>query len=409
MTPPATSDVAIIGAGPAGTVAAALLARKGWRVTVLERQTFPRFSIGESLLPQCMEHLAEAGMIDAVNCAGFQVKTGAVFERGGETTCFDFSNKSSSGPSTTFQVQRARFDEILAGEAVKAGAEIFFGHEIKTIEFSDEATKLTYVGADGRQNNLTAKFCLDASGFAKKLLQDQSLERSPIFPPRQAIFTHIVDAIDDPSFDRERILITAHPQKPDVWFWLIPFENGTSSLGVVGNVTELEGGEAEARLRALATEAGALGVLLKNATYIQPVQRVTHYAASASRLYGKRYALLGNAGGFLDPIFSSGVTIALKSASLAAAVLDRKLNGAAVDWEAEFANPLSLGLDTFSAFVEAWYRGDLLDIFLMPKPVPRIKKMLCSILAGYAWDESNPFVIRPHQRLSALAEICRKS
>src|SRR6218665_3057709 len=130
-----TADVAVVGAGPSGAIVSALLNRQGHKVVVIERQHFPRFSIGESLLPQCMEFIAEAGMLDAVNNAGFQFKNGAAFTHNGNYSYFVFTDKFSPGPGPTFQVQRANFDHLLASEAQKQGVEIRYGHGLTAIEF----------------------------------------------------------------------------------------------------------------------------------------------------------------------------------------------------------------------------------------------------------------------------------
>jgi flavin-dependent dehydrogenase len=118
--------------------------------------------------------------------------------------------------------------------------------------------------------------------------------------------------------------------------------------------------------------------------------------------------LLGNAGEFLDPVFSSGVTIAMKSASLAASQLHRFLGGQSVDWEADYETPLRKGVHTFRAFVDAWYDGRFQDILFFPNQNARIKRLLCSVLAGYAWDEENPYVTNPERRIATLASYCSK-
>lgn len=402
-------DVAIIGAGPAGSVAAANLARRGHHVVVLEREIFPRFSIGESLLPQCMAFLEEAQMLDALAAEGFQVKDGAAFLRGGDDCAFDFSDKFTPGHASTYQVKRARFDTILADEAQGAGAEVCFGHEILDVEFTDNGPLLAYSDACGMRGNLQARFCLDASGPGRVLPRLLDLERPAQFPVRESIFTHVIDRIDDENFDRNKILITIHSHEPQVWFWLIPFSDGTSSFGVVGKREFFQGfeGDEKAVLRGVTAGAEGLHKLLRHSEYHQPVNRIAGYSYEVSTLHGAQFALLGNSGGFLDPVFSSGVTIALKSASLATAVLDRELRGESVDWRREFADPLSRGVETFRSFVLAWYDGRLQDIIFSVRADPKIRQMVCSILAGYAWDENNPFVAQPDRRLSALAEMCR--
>lgn len=402
-------DVAIIGAGPAGAVAAALLAGKGYDVVVLERQAFPRFSIGESLLPQCMAVLEEAGMMEAVVAGAFQPKNGATFSRGDAEAIFDFSDKFTPGWSSTFEVQRARFDTILADQAARSGVAVHYRCEIVAMEFEGDLLTLSYAQSDGGRGQLRAAYCLDASGFGQVIARAQGLLRPSAWPKRQSVFTHVVDNIEPRSFDRNKILISVHPRHHDIWFWLIPFSNGKSSLGVVGAEKALArfAGENVEVLRGLVSETTLLASLLVEADYDRPCERLTGYASDVNRLHGEKFALLGNAGGFLDPIFSSGVTIALKSASLAAQVLDRQLRGDTVNWERDFAAPLERGVNTFREFVKAWYDGRLQDIIFASSHNSRVRQMICSILAGYAWDESNPYVAQPERRLTVLAELCR--
>ena len=402
-------DVAIIGAGPAGAVAAGILARKGYDVVVLERQTFPRFSIGESLLPQCMAFLEEAGMLAAVEAGGFQLKNGAAFDKGGIRTSFDFSDKSAEGWSTTFQVQRARFDKILADAAEKAGVAVHYQREVDGVLFENGAAVLQHKSEGGESGSLSCRYCLDASGFGKSLSKLLGLDVPGEATARESIFTHVADRMGPGDIDRNKILITVHPTHHFVWFWLIPFSDGTSSLGVVAPKEYFASytGDPLADLKLIVGETGLLGDLMRNAEFSFPVRRVVGYASRVSRLHGPHFALLGNAGGFIDPVFSSGVTIALKSASLAAEAVDRELQGEAVDWESAFARPLGLGVEAFRHFVSAWYDTSLQDIIFAESPNPRIRSMICSILAGYAWDQSNPYVMQPRRRLGALAEMCR--
>lgn len=402
------TDVLVIGAGPAGAIASTLLHRAGHRVVVVEKQHFPRFSIGESLLPQCMEYLHQAGMLDAVEAAGFQKKNGAAFAWGERSSQFRFDEKFSPGWGYTYQVERDRFDKLLADQAQQQGVPITFGCALTAFTPSTAGVTAHLEHEDGRKQVLRARFALDASGFGRVLPRLLGLEKPSDFPSRTAVFTHIDDHIDDPNFDRDKILITVHQQRRDVWFWLIPFPDGKASLGVVGPddfFAALPADNSDCLNAAVAGDT-RLAALLSRATLRMPARRQGGYAASVHRLHGDGYALLGNAGEFLDPVFSSGVTIAMHSASLAADVLDRQLRGETPDWEQEFAIPLQKGVDTFRSYVSGWYDGRFQNVVFHPSPPDEIKRMICSILAGYAWDQNNPYVQHHQRRLAALAEVC---
>lgn len=402
------ADVLIIGAGPSGAIAGALLARSGHRVTILERARFPRFSIGESLLPQSMAYIEEAGMLDAVQAAGFQFKNGASFSWRDQRVEYDFQQKFTPGWGTTFQVERARFDQILADEAARQGVTVLYEHEITRFERQGDESVLFGRDDTGAEREWRGGFVLDASGFGRVLPRLLDLELPSDFPVRQAIFTHIEDRIDDPAHDRNKILIAVHPDNRDVWFWLIPFSNGRCSFGVVGEREYLDGfeGDLDAKLQAVYRQDPNVRALLGNAVFDTPARTLVGYSASVKSLWGDGYALLGNAGEFLDPVFSSGVTVAMKSASLAAGLLKRQLAGEAVDWEQQFAVPLKKGVATFRTYVSAWYDGRFQDVIFYPRPVDEIKAKICSILAGYAWDENNPYVNDSERRLQVLHELC---
>lgn len=402
------AQVVIVGAGPAGSVAAGLLRKRGIAVLVIEKETFPRFSIGESLLPQSMAYIEEAGMLQAVVEAGFQYKNGAAFARGDRYTDFDFRDKFSPGWGTTYQVQRAHFDDVLIREAQRQGAEVRFRHVVEAVDVSGAQPVVTVRGEDGERYAVQADFLLDASGFGRILPRLLDLESPSNFPVRAAIFTHVADGIPVGAFDRNKIRVGVHPEHDDVWYWTIPFSNGRCSQGVVAEKAFLDRyeGDEMTKLRALVGEEPGLAALLKDANWDTPARQIVGYSANVRSLWGNGYALLGNAGEFLDPVFSSGVTIAFKSASLAAACLARQLAGDKVDWETEYARPLKAGVDCFRVFVEAWYEGRFQRLIFHPDAPPDIRGMISSILAGYAWDTSNPFVADARRRLGVLEQFC---
>ncbi|MDR2329592.1 MAG: NAD(P)/FAD-dependent oxidoreductase [Comamonas sp.] len=405
------TEIVIIGAGPSGAVAAGLLRKQGRQVLVIEKETFPRFSIGESLLPQSMQYIEEAGMLQEVVEAGFQHKNGAAFAKGALWSDFDFRDKFSPGWGTTYQVPRGQFDKLLADAAEKAGAEIRYGHAVTAVDVDAERPLVQVRGEGGENYAVSARYLLDASGFARILPRLLGLERPSDFPVRGALFTHIEDRIALTDMDRHKILITVHPQHHGVWFWTIPFSDGRSSQGVVATpdyLARYPGTEVE-RLRAIIAEVPTLAKVLRQAVWDTPGRSLTGYAANVTSLWGKNYALLGNAGEFLDPVFSSGVTIAMKSASLAAGCIGRAYQGETVDWQADYALPLQAGVDTFRAFVAGWYEGGFQDVIFHDQHAPEIRRMIASILAGYAWDRSNPYVAEPQRRLDVLRQLCQQT
>lgn len=403
-----SADVVIIGAGPAGSVAAALLAQRGRSVEVVERQHFPRFSIGESLLPQSMAFLSEAGLVDDVNAAGFQFKDGAAFHWNGVNTAIYFPDKSTPGPGTTFQVRRDQFDLVLAQGAAAKGANISFGEEVIGFESDDRGAAVTVRNEQGETRRIEARFALDASGFGRVLSRMLGLELPSDFPPRRSVFCHVRDNITEPTLDRDKILITINPNNPEIWYWLIPLADGLSSVGAVGPNDALEraGANDHERLWNLLHEVEYLKVVLKDSEIVRPVGTIAGYACSVKSLVGPSYALLGNAAEFLDPVFSSGVTIALKSASLATDLIERTFQGETVDWERDFVRELYVGIETFRACVEAWYSGRLQRIiFNRPAEMNDATKMLTAVLAGYAWDQKNAIVREPRRILRLLDEL----
>lgn len=406
------SDVLIAGAGPAGCVAACLLRQYGHSVRILEQSTFPRFVIGESLLPQMMAVLGDAGLLEDLQHRAYQLKNGAVFHRDGMFSSIAFAEKWTPGPSETWEVPRSDFDQTLAAATAARGVDIHFSACVLDLHCSERACQVTARHADGSTHRYNADFVLDATGGSQLLAQQLGLAQKRAQAPRQAVFCHLDDHIGDSAYDRDKILIPVHPRDHEVWYWLIPFADGRSSIGVTAPIDYFQRfGDLDASeiLRTLITEEPLLNRLLHNAVYDRQVHDTSHYSSCLQRLHAPGCAVIGNAAGFIDPVFSSGLTLAMQSARLAAALVDRCLRGENPDWHSDYEKLMRSGSAVFEAFINAWYSGDLQDILFHPQSNKAIRQQIAAILAGYAWDTSNPFTQQPQRRLQRLASFCRRS
>ena len=402
-------DVVIIGAGPSGTIAASMLAQAGFSTLVVERSQFPRFVIGESLLPQCMDLLEEADMLSAVQARNYQIKKGAIFRRGDECCQIDFSQQHTKGWTETYQVPRDDFDHTLAKSAQEKGADILFGYEVKAADFSGVKPKVTIRAVDGGDDvEIQSRFVLDASGNAQVLPRLLNTSRPGDLDTRTAIFSQVTPDPGDPEGGREYIVIQTHEQPESIWCWMIPFADKRVSIGMVAKPEELAAYPKDPAdcLWALINSDRNSQSRLKGGALMFPPRTLNGYTHSVSQLYSDKYAILGNAGEFLDPIFSSGVTLAFKSANLAVKALIPTLHGEKVDWQAEYADELMHGVNVFRTYVHSWYEGTFQKFLYSDQKRDEYIRMVCSILAGYVWDRSNALVVQHERAVKLMAEIC---
>jgi flavin-dependent dehydrogenase len=401
------TDVLVIGAGPGGSAASSVLARKGWRVLCVEAGTFPRWQIGESLLPRANDLLSEAGLLETVVARKYQPKLAALFVRGKERERICFADVFPGQTTQTFQVPRGDFDQTLATQARRLGVDVRFLHRVDAVKLLEgEGAEVTVRDLDGdRALTVRARHLIDCSGFGRVLPKLLKLEEPSVLEPRTAMFTHFEGDVRSSGPDEGDIWIASHPRGG--WEWVIPFSDGRTSVGLVAPSDHFDSvpGSDRDKLLTLLAEDPNVGPRLAKAAPVLKVMKLSAWSCAVKQMFGQSYVLTGNAGEFLDPIFSSGVTLALETSVLAAKLVDRKLRGESVDFASDYVPVAHRAVATFKAFVKAWYDGRLPQLIYRPGKSMNVQRALTAILGGYVLDEQNIFVRKGEDAIDALLKM----
>lgn len=401
-------DVFIIGAGPAGSIAGAKLVQDGFSVKIVDKLKLPRFVIGESLLPRCNELLENANMLESVQEASFQFKGGAVFDNENcDYLALDFSKNLGQKWGTSFQVKRETFDKLLIDDAQQKGCDV--SYEVEVTAYDEQQNIITVKNVDGSKEKYKAKKVLDASGYGRVLPRLLGLEAESTLALRRATFAR-VDSDVRPKDATEGYIIISVVGDNDAWIWNIPFSDGTTSVGVVCTEEYFASFEMsdEEFWEHIVYGYPQTAQRYKDSKRIVEVGSLSGYSSAVTKLYDKNYILTGNASEFLDPVFSSGVTLALESGSKAAELTSRELKGEVIDYKKEYDDYMMLGINVFREYVNAWYDGRLQKIFFSKNINEDIKKRIISVLSGYVWDKSNKFVSSPANSINLIVEAIRK-
>jgi flavin-dependent dehydrogenase len=380
-------DFAVAGGGPAGSSAAISLAQKGHRVLLIERERFPRFHIGESLLSTANDHFAALGVTAEVERACFPPKWGARLYThdgmGGRGV--DFTMTDEVTRPQTWQVCREELDRILLERARALGVDVREEHRVSAVEFGPDAATLSVSPASGEAFRVRVRALVDASGRHGLLAKKFDLRTEEPRLANIAVYSHFSNV---PLCDGDRPTDIRLIARNDAgWFWMIPISKELVSVGVVVPkalyMTWPHGSPEEMLERAIADTPIAAGIM-KGAKREWPVRVEKDFSYFASRYAGDRWILAGDAGSFLDPVFSTGVSIALESGIEAAAELDGALRADdfRADRFARFSRRQRRRYETFRRFVVGFYTPQFRDLFFSPEPPKHIFRAVVTVLAG---------------------------
>lgn len=399
-----TPDVLVIGGGPAGTTAATLLARKGWKVTLLEKAAHPRFHIGESLLPMNLPILERLGVLEQVRAIGVH-KLGADFplqDEGDNTHVFRFDRAIAPKFGYAFQVKREEFDQLLFRNALANGVDARERTTVEKVEFEDGRPRVVHArDADGNALAFRVRYLVDASGRDTFLGNKLKLKRKSDLHQSAAIFSHFTGVRRRDGEDAGNITVDRFDHG---WFWLIPLPGGVMSVGAVcfpeylkqrsAHRGEAGGDPNEAFLMRTLQTTPSVWNRMQGAERVAPVHVTGNYTYACSRMSGPGWVMAGDAYAFVDPVFSSGVYLGMNSAEQAAEVVDTALREPAREAAMQEAmeNRLKRGLRHFSWFIYRFTTPVMQHLFANPRNDWQLEQAVISMLAGDVFD--NRVVLR---------------
>jgi flavin-dependent dehydrogenase len=378
-------DVLVIGGGPAGSSISALLAEKGWHVEVLEKACHPRFHIGESLLPYTLSFLERLGIREQIEHIGLK-KYGAelISPYHDKPLTLYFSQAMNKSYPYAYQVRRSEFDEILLRNSTKNGAKVHEGIRASKVEFcKGNQVWVTGIDANNNQHRWTCRFLVDATGRDTFLSHQLGLKRRNTKHNSAAIFGHFEGVQRHSGTDEGNITLAWFEHG---WFWIIPFKDGITSIGAVCWPSYLKTREAnlDQFLWSTIAHCPPIADRLKTAKLINPAVATGNYSYEAKHMTGDNYIIIGDAFAFIDPVFSTGVHLALNSAIQGATLVDAFLQNAPnyPKLRKKFQQTIQQSLKQYSWFIRRFTQPAFRNMLMAPKRFFRMQEAILSMLAG---------------------------
>lgn len=381
------TDVLIIGGGPAGTTFGSLMKKRGFDVTLLEKDHHPRFHIGESLLPMNLPILERLGVIDDVRTVGVP-KLGADFtvgNSGAEHLTFYFKEALGASPESAFEVRRAEFDHILFKHCRNAGVHTFEGMKVHHVDSLKQGVqKVSATDSNGESHVWETRFLVDASGRDTFLSSSKGWKKPNRKHASAAVFGHFKGVKRRPGEDQGNISIY---WVESGWIWMIPLQDDIMSIGAVSDPEHLKTrrGSLDGFLLETLTKQAETRVRMESATAVMPAQATGNYSYLSKRMYGPGFLMVGDAFAFIDPVFSSGVYLAMHAAERGVPVAEAWLTGSPLSYRLacrRYQSEIQRGISNFSWFIYRFTSPVMRDLMSNPRNFLQVVQAVISMLAG---------------------------